>query len=268
MTGTIGPEADAKERIVGLTITETSGVGPVVGGPAHGHDGWTVMKSAELTAVLDGVRTENHTTVHTNPVESAAMTSTTQEGAVAAEGTETVETVATEPAPVEPVEKAAATEAAATEQTISKAAYDTLLAKATAAEAQAQRAEEQVTKMAEERNITKATERAGAWKLPGLDAAEMGKHLSALRDSAPETATYLEERLDQVTKAFGESLAFSEIGTASGDAAGSAAEQVIQKSEARLKVAGFEGDIGNAMDAVMAEDPALARAYLAERRGA
>ena len=266
MTGTIGPEADAKERIVGLTITETSGVGPVVGGPAHGHDGWTVMKSAELTAVLDGVRIGNLNTVHTDQVESAAMSSTTQEGAVAAEGTETVETVAAVAATeaVEPVEKAAA----ATEQTISKAAYDTLLAKATAAEAQAKRAEEQVTKMAEERNIAKATERAGAWTLPGFNAAEMGKHLSALRDSAPETATYLEERLDQVTKAFGESLAFSEIGTASGDAVGSAAEQVIQKSEARLKVAGFEGDLGNAMEAVMAEDPVLARAYLAERRGA
>ncbi len=237
------------EQMTTLTIGEVSGVGPRVGGPAHGRQGFNVIKSADqLDAVMDRIASDTDPALESAPTDGGVAPVTKETGMSDDATTDTDEGTPIDAGTAAELQAAAAAAAAAAAGTVAESqaqaaaqAVDTVtITKSRLAELQAAAAtadtvadlRKQVDEMTHERRIEKATVqvRDQYANLPGVEPAEFAEHLVKMEDAVPETAKFVHERLTQVDKAFKASAAFATHGSGAADAS-AAGETWLRKSK-------------------------------------
>ncbi len=230
-------------KLVDLEIEETSGVDH----PAHLYEGWLVRKDA--AAVLDQVLTEVRD-----------MTNDTDQGAITVDLNTTIEApaeevIVEEEAPViepEPVLK----HDDGTSDTVTKELADLrkALDDATA----------EAASLREEREMEKATERVGAWRiLPGVVVDDFAPVLRSLRGAAPESATIVESILDGCAEALAEAGVLKELGTDLDDSSTDAFNQIEALAKSAVE-AGRAKNQHEAIGLVASENPDLYSRYRSE----
>ncbi len=231
------------KKLVDLEIEETSGVDH----PAHLYEGWLVRKDA--AAVLDQVLTEVRD-----------MTNDTDQGAITVDLNTTIEApaeevIVEEEAPViepEPVLK----HDDGTSDTVTKELADLrkALDDATA----------EAASLREEREMEKATERVGAWRiLPGVVVDDFAPVLRSLRGAAPESATIVESILDGCAEALAEAGVLKELGTDLDDSSTDAFNQIEALAKSAVE-AGRAKNQHEAIGLVASENPDLYSRYRSE----
>lgn len=274
-------------KMVNLSIEETSGVDH----PAHLHEGWLVVKSADATTVnsLLDTLTEN-LTKEDNLSEKATAERLTEaldalakaeEKIAKMEGEGAEETPAEAPAadaPAEEVaEEAAKEEEAApaeeaSEEDILKSAPEAVIkmveaARAEKAEAVAKAvaAETALRKERDERAdaeaVSKARETFGAL---AIDAEKLGPALRKLSTIDADLAKSIETALSVANGQMESANIFAEIGKAKSGTAGTAWEQIEAVAKAKFE-GGKAPSIEVAMAEALAENPALYNEYLSEK---
>jgi len=209
-------------KLTDLMVKETSGVDH----PAHLHEGWLVMKSADLETALEAV-----TTTKEIPVELEAT-----EKAVEA---------------VEAVEKAIDLEDIRKELTDLRKAL---------ADANAEKVELQ-----KQRELEKAVDTANAWvNLPEMNPAEFAPVLCAMREVMPLEATIIEKVLDASARALNESGLLKEIGSSSSNDVVSAWD-TIQAQAQQLVSDGRAPSFAKAVSIVSENNKDLYNQYLIEK---
>lgn len=215
-------------KLADLGIEETSGVDH----PAHLHEGWLVMKSSDLGAVIDDL---------------SAATKEIGEGGQVDIAEETTPVVAE--APRDDFRK---------ELTDLRKALDD-------ARARNEELEETLKARDTEAEIAKATERAHGWaNVPGLNPETFAVTLQSLRKEAPEAAEQIEAILDATSIAMKEAGVLAEIGS---DSAPEAADawSVIEGRANDLVASGTAPSFAKAVQIVAEADKELYTRYLTEK---
>lgn len=231
------------KKLVDLEIDETSGVDH----PAHLYEGWLVRKDA--AAVLDDVLTEVRD-----------MTNEPEQGVATVDLNTTTETPAEE---VIVDEEAPATEPEpmlkhddSTSETVTKELADLrkALDDATA----------EAASLREEREMEKATERVGAWRiLPGVVVDEFAPVLRSLRGADPEATAIVEKILDGCAEALAEAGVLKELGTDLDDSSTDAFDQIEALAKSAVE-AGRAKNQHEAIGLVATENPDLYNRYRSE----
>lgn len=280
------------KKMVNLSIEETSGVDH----PAHLHEGWLVVKSADVSTVNTLLDTLTSNLKKEDDMSEIKATSerltealdalakaeerieeleTAVEAPVAdAEATEESTDAPSEDAPAEeaaPEEEAAPAESA-DEDDILKSAPEAVIkmveavrAEKATAVAKAAAAEEALRKERDERAdaeaVAKAREQFGSL---AIDAEKVAPALRRLAAIDADLAKSLENALTVANGQMESANIFAEIGKAKSGTSGTAWEQIeaIAKSK-------FEGGLNNTLETAMAdalaENPALYNEYLSEK---
>ena len=233
------------KKLVDLEIEETSGVDH----PAHLYEGWLVRKDA--AAVLDEVLTEVRDDI-TNDTEQGAIPVDLETTTIEAPAEEVI---AEEEAPViepDPVLKSddGVSETVTKELADLRKALDNATAEAAA--------------LREEREMEKATERVGAWRiLPGVVVEDFAPVLRSLRGAAPESATIVESILDGCAEALAEAGVLKELGTDLDDSSTDAYNQIEALAKSAVE-AGRAKNQHEAIGLVASENPDLYGRYRQE----
>lgn len=197
------------KKMVNLSIEETSGVDH----PAHLHEGWLVMKSADTSdvqRVLDESlnredslmeKTAEEQVVETTPEEIKAEE-------VVAEVTEEVAEVVAEEVKEESSEEEILKSAP---QSVIKMVEDLRKAKEDA-EAKAKEFSYELQKQRDEKADAEAVAKASAWTHLNLDANKVGKALRRLTEKDAVLAKQVEEVLTSVNAQAESSNIFAELG--------------------------------------------------------
>lgn len=195
------------KKMVNLSIEETSGVDH----PAHLHEGWLVMKSADssdVQRVLDESlnredslmeKTAEEQVVETTPEE----TKTEEVAEVTEEVAEVVEEVKEESSEEEILKSAP--------QSVIKMVEDLRKAKEDA-EAKAKEFSYELQKQRDEKADAEAVAKASAWTHLNLDANTVGKALRRLTEKDAVLAKQVEEVLTSVNAQAESSNIFAELG--------------------------------------------------------
>jgi len=233
------------KKLVDLEIEETSGVDH----PAHLYEGWLVRKDA--AAVLDEVLTEVRDDI-ANDTEQGAITVDLETTTIEAPAEEVI---AEEEAPVvepDPVLKSddGVSEKVTKELADLRKALDNATAEAAS--------------LREEREMEKATERVGAWRiLPGVVVEDFAPVLRSLRGAAPEAATIIESILDGCAEALAEAGVLKELGTDLDDSSTDAYNQIEALAKSAIE-AGRAKNQHEAIGLVASENPDLYSRYRTE----
>jgi len=233
------------KKLVDLEIEETSGVDH----PAHLYEGWLVRKDA--AAVLDEVLTEVRDDI-ANDTEQGAITVDLETTTIEAPAEEVI---AEEEAPVvepDPVLKSddGVSETVTKELADLRKALDNATAEAAS--------------LREEREMEKATERVGAWRiLPGVVVEDFAPVLRSLRGAAPEAATIIESILDGCAEALAEAGVLKELGTDLDDSSTDAYNQIEALAKSAIE-AGRAKNQHEAIGLVASENPDLYSRYRTE----
>jgi hypothetical protein len=217
-------------KMVNLKVAETSGVDH----PAHLHEGWLVMKSA--AEVLDDVLSpsEEHAVSEQN---GTTVEKTVEERLAEAEAL--VETLTAEnealksaPATEEPVEEQSIEEVAKSLPEPMRKAVEESLAKAAAAQARADVAEETLRKEREMAADADSIAMVKSLSNLTLDAEKVGPALRSLAETDADLAKAVTDTLTAANAQAESADIFKEMGRTSGLAEGSAEERlnVIAKS--------------------------------------
>ncbi len=278
-------------KMVNLSIEETSGVDH----PAHLHEGWLVVKSADATTVnslldtltqsitkedklSDPKATEERLTEALEALAKAeAKLAKSEEEAPAEETPADVETPAEAPADVEaPAEEPAKEEEApaveASEDEILKSAPEAVIKMVEAARAEkatavakAAAAEEALRKERDERADAESVEKARAtYGALAIDAEKVGPALRKLSLIDSELAKSIETALTVASGQMESANIFAEIGKAKSGTAGTAWEQIEAVAKAKFE-GGNSATFETAMAEALAENPALYNEYLSEK---
>lgn len=196
------------KKMVNLSIEETSGVDH----PAHLHEGWLVMKSANETdvqRVLDDSLNKEDSNMEKTVEEQLQEA---QEALAKAEARiEELVKSAPEDAEEEAKEETPEDLLKSAPESVVKMVEDLRKAKEEA-EAKAQEAEATLQKQREDALDAEAIEKARAWSHLNLDAEVVGKSLRRLSDVDAELAKSIEDVLSSVNAQAESSDIFAEIG--------------------------------------------------------
>jgi hypothetical protein len=249
--------------MVNLNIEETSGVDY----PAHLHDGWMVMKSAnpsDVQTVLESSVSKEDSVSESieNRLEEALELLTKAEERIA-ELEEATEEVAEET-------EAPAEEAPVEEEDVMKSlpepvqkAFETLRKQAEEAQAKADEATTVLLKEREAHADAEAIEKARGWSHLNLDAQEVGPALRRLAQVDEALAKSVTEVLESVNAQAESADIFAEIGRTTG-ISGNAFSQL----EAMAKSAVSEGKastVEQALSDLAVAEPSLYAQYLNEK---
>jgi len=197
------------KKMVNLSIEETSGVDH----PAHLHEGWLVMKSADssdVQRVLDESLNREDSlmekTAEEQVVETTPEETKTEE--VVAEVTEEVAEVVAEEVKEESSEEEILKSAP---QSVIKMVEDLRKAKEDA-EAKAKEFSYELQKQRDEKADAEAVAKASAWTHLNLDANTVGKALRRLTEKDAVLAKQVEEVLTSVNAQAESSNIFAELG--------------------------------------------------------
>jgi len=280
------------KKMVNLSIEETSGVDH----PAHLHEGWLVVKSADVSTVNTLLDTLTSNLMKEDEMSELKATNerltealealakaeerieeleTTPEASDApAEATEDSTDAPTEDAPAEEAatdEEAAPAEEASDEDILKSAPeavvkmVEAVRAEKAEAVAKAAAAESALRKERDERAdaeaVAKAREQFGSL---AIDAEKVAPALRRLASIDADLAKSLEDALSVANGQMESANIFAEIGKSKSGTSGTAWEQIeaIAKSK-------FEGGLNNTLETAMAdalaENPALYNEYLSEK---
>ena len=256
--------ANRTRKMVNLAIEETSGVDH----PAHLHEGWLVMKSAdesEVQRVMDETLTEEDsnmeevtTTAVEEQVEKADMTMEEAMKKIAeleAKLAESAKEDAAEPAMAKAVD---------TSEDFLKSAPEAVVKMIDDLRKQAEDATAELAKERDAHADAEAVEKAKGWANLNLDAEKVGPALRRLASTDADLAKSVEEILSSINAQAESAAIFAEIGKSadfkSGDAYGrmtamakSAVEEGVAKS--------FEVALAD----IASKNPDLYSQYLTEK---
>lgn len=255
--------------MVNLSIEETSGVDH----PAHLHEGWLVMKSAEeseVQRVLDETLTEEEsmpevtqdevTTTATDEqveVEKAEMTLEQAMKKIA----ELESKIASEEMKEEEVEMS---KSETVEEDFLKSAPEPVVKMIEDLRKQAADATEELRKEREAKADAEAIEKAKGWANLQLDAEKVGPALRRLATTDAELAKSLEEILSSVNAQAESAHIFAEIGKSADFKSGNAYERMTTLAKSAVEE-GVAKSFEQALADVATKNPDLYSQYLSEK---
>lgn len=249
--------------MVNLNIEETSGVDY----PAHLHDGWMVMKSAnpsDVQTVLESSVSKEDSVSESieNRLEEALELLTKAEERIA-ELEEATEEVAEET-------EAPAEEAPVEEEDVMKSlpepvqkAFETLRKQAEEAQAKADEATTVLQKEREAHADAEAIEKARGWSHLNLDAQEVGPALRRLAQVDEALAKSVTEVLESVNAQAESADIFAEIGRTTG-ISGNAFSQLESMAKSAVSE-GKASTVEQALADLAVAEPSLYAQYLNEK---
>ena len=254
--------AGRTRKMVNLAIEETSGVDH----PAHLHEGWLVMKSAEeseVQRVLDESLTEEDSimedTTTTATDEQVAKAEMTLEDAMAKiaelEAKLSEKEMAKEEEP-----KSEETE----DEDYMKSAPESVVKMIENFRKQAEDATAELKKERDARADAEAVEKAKGWANLNLDAEKVGPALRRLSNVDAELAKSVEELLASVNAQAESAAIFAEIGKSADFKSGNAYERMTTLAKSAVDE-GVAKSFAQALADVASKNPDLYSQYLSEK---
>ena len=254
--------AGRTRKMVNLSIEETSGVDH----PAHLHEGWLVMKSAEeseVQRVLDESLTEEDSimedTTTTATDEQVAKAEMTLEDAMAKiaelEAKLSEKEMAKEEEP-----KSEETE----DEDYMKSAPESVVKMIENFRKQAEDATAELKKERDARADAEAVEKAKGWANLNLDAEKVGPALRRLSNVDADLAKSVEELLASVNAQAESAAIFAEIGKSADFKSGNAYERMTTLAKSAVEE-GVAKSFEQALADVATKNPDLYSQYLSEK---
>ena len=255
--------ANRARKMVNLAIEETSGVDH----PAHLHEGWLVMKSADesdVQRVLDETLTEEDsnmedtkTTATDEQVDKAEMTLEDAMAKIAElEGKLSEMEMAKEEEP-----KSEETE---DEEDYMKSAPEPVVKMIENLRKQAEEATAELKKERDARADAEAIEKAKGWGNLNLEAEKVGPALRRLSTVDSELAKAVEEMLSSVNAQAESAQIFAEIGKSADFKTGGAYERMTSLAKSKVEE-GVAKSFEQALADVATKNPDLYSQYLSEK---
>lgn len=261
--------ANKTRKMVNLAIEETSGVDH----PAHLHEGWLVMKSAdesEVQRVLDETLTEEEsmpevtqdevTTTATDEqveVEKAEMTLEQAMKKIA----ELESKIASEEMKEDEMEMS---KSETVEEDFLKSAPEPVVKMIEDLRKQAADATEELRKEREAKADAEAIEKAKGWANLNLDADKVGPALRRLASTDADLAKSLEEIISSVNAQAESAHIFAEIGKSADFKSGNAYERMTTLAKSAVEE-GVAKSFEQALADVATKNPDLYSQYLSEK---
>ena len=254
--------AGRTRKMVNLSIEETSGVDH----PAHLHEGWLVMKSAEeseVQRVLDESLTEEDSimedTTTTATDEQVAKAEMTLEDAMAKiaelEAKLSEKEMAKEEEP-----KSEETE----DEDYMKSAPESVVKMIENFRKQAEEATAELKKERDAHADAEAVEKAKGWANLNLDAEKVGPALRRLSNVDADLAKSVEELLASVNAQAESAAIFAEIGKSADFKSGNAYERMTTLAKSAVEE-GVAKSMAQAIADVASKNPDLYSQYLSEK---
>lgn len=251
--------------MVNLAIEETSGVDH----PAHLHEGWLVMKSAdesEVQSVLDETLTEEDSNMENvsteaveEQVEKAGMTLEEAMKKIAE-----LEAKLAESAKEDAAEPAMAKSVDASEDFL-KSAPESVVKMVADLRKQAEDATAELNAERESRADAEAIEKAKGWANLNLDAEKVGPALRRLASTDADLAKSVEEMISSINAQAESASIFAEIGkSADFKSTGNAYDRMTSLAKSAVEE-GVAKSFEQALSDVASKNPDLYSQYLSEK---
>jgi len=267
--------ANRTRKMVNLSIEETSGVDH----PAHLHEGWLVMKSAEeseVQSVLDETLTEedsnmeNTSTAATEEqvIEKSAEEKLTIAEARISELEEALAKASKADMTEEDKKKKKMDEESSEEADFMKSAPESVVKMIESLRKSAEDAQAELQNERDSRADAEAIEKAKGWANLNLDAEKVGPALRRLATSDADLAKSLEEILSSVNAQAESAQIFAEIGkSADFNTNGNAYERMSALAKSAVEE-GVAKSFEVALADIATKNPDLYSQYLTEKKGA
>jgi hypothetical protein len=261
--------ANKTRKMVNLAIEETSGVDH----PAHLHEGWLVMKSAdesEVQRVLDETLTEEESMPEVTQDE---VTTTATDEQVEVEKAEmTLEDAMKKIAELESKlasydtkeEEMEMSKSETVEEDFLKSAPEPVVKMIEDLRKQAADATEELRKEREAKADAEAIEKAKGWANLNLDADKVGPALRRLASTDADLAKSLEEIISSVNAQAESAHIFAEIGKSADFKSGNAYERMTTLAKSAVEE-GVAKSFEQALADVATKNPDLYSQYLSEK---
>lgn len=261
-------------KMVNLAIEETSGVDH----PAHLHEGWLVMKSAdesEVQRVLDETLTEEDSNMENNSTEATTEqveTSVEEQLSVAkARIAELEEALAKASEDTEMSEedkkKKKMEEESSEEMDYMKSAPESVVKMIEDLRKSAEEAKSALQAERDSRADVEAIEKAKGWANLNLDAEKVGPALRRLASTDADLAKAIEETLSSVNAQAESAQIFAEIGKSADFPTGNAYERMTSLAKSAVEE-GVAKSFEQALADIATKNPDLYSQYLSEKKGA
>jgi hypothetical protein len=260
--------ANKTRKMVNLAIEETSGVDH----PAHLHEGWLVMKSAdesEVQRVLDETLTEEESMPEVT--QEDVTTLATDEQVEKAEMTmeDAMKKIAELEGKLSEMEMSKETEESKSEKTedemdFMKSAPEPVVKMIEDLRKQAADATEELRKEREAKADAEAIEKAKGWANLNLDADKVGPALRRLASTDADLAKSLEEIISSVNAQAESAHIFAEIGKSADFKSGNAYERMTTLAKSAVEE-GVAKSFEQALADVATKNPDLYSQYLSEK---
>lgn len=253
-------------KMVNLSIEETSGVDH----PAHLHEGWLVMKSAdesEVQRVLDETLTEEDsdmeeiTTTATDEqveVEKAEMTLEQAMKKIAELEAKLAESE------MEEDEMEISVSKSETEEDLLKSAPEPVVKMIEELRKQAEAATAELQKERDARADAEAIEKAKGWANLNLDAEKVGPALRRLATTDSDLAKMIDETLTSINAQAESAAIFAEIGKSADFKTGGAYERMTALAKSAVEE-GVAKSMAQAIADIATANPDLYSQYLSEK---
>ena len=262
--------AGRTRKMVNLAIEETSGVDH----PAHLHEGWLVMKSAEeseVQRVLDESLTEEDSTMEdtsTTATEEQVVNPTEELTIAKARISELEEALAKASADAEMSEeekkKKKMEEESSEEMDFMKSAPESVVKMIENFRKQAEEATAELKKERDAHADAEAVEKAKGWANLNLDAEKVGPALRRLSNVDADLAKSVEELLASVNAQAESAAIFAEIGKSADFKSGNAYERMTTLAKSAVEE-GVAKSFEQALADVATKNPDLYSQYLSEK---
>jgi len=262
--------AGRTRKMVNLAIEETSGVDH----PAHLHEGWLVMKSAEeseVQRVLDESLTEEDSTMEdtsTTATEEQVVNPTEELTIAKARISELEEALAKASADAEMSEeekkKKKMEEESSEEMDYMKSAPESVVKMIENFRKQAEEATAELQKERDAHADAEAVEKAKGWANLNLDAEKVGPALRRLSSVDADLAKSVEELLASVNAQAESASIFAEIGKSADFKSGNAYERMTTLAKSAVEE-GVAKSFEQALADVATKNPDLYSQYLSEK---
>ena len=264
--------ANRTRKMVNLAIEETSGVDH----PAHLHEGWLVMKSAdesEVQRVLDETLTEedsNMENTSTAATEEQVIEKSAEEKLTIAEAriSELEEALAKASKDAEMSEedkkKKKMDEESSEEMDYMKSAPESVVKMIEDLRKSAEAATAELQKERDSRADAEAIEKAKGWANLNLDAEKVGPALRRLASTDADLAKSIEDVLSSVNAQAESAQIFAEIGKSADFKTGNAYERMTSLAKSAVEE-GVAKSFEQALADVATKNPDLYSQYLSEK---
>lgn len=257
-------------KMVNLAIEETSGVDH----PAHLHEGWLVMKSAdesEVQRVLDETLTEEDSNMETNSteatteqVENSVEEQLTIAKARIVELEEALAKASEEEMSEEDKKKKKMDEESSEEMDYMKSAPESVVKMIEDLRKSAEAAQAELQAERDSRADAEAIEKAKGWANLNLEADKVGPALRRLASTDADLAKAIEETLSSVNAQAESAQIFAEIGKSADFKTGNAYERMTSLAKSAVEE-GVAKSFEQALADVATKNPDLYSQYLSEK---